>query len=436
MACDVPDRDVLSGVGRSERVAHEICLRSASETANATRGERRYRCVAVRSRCSPWSVAGAVLAGAFVANAAGFAVATSSPTVPGSLDATLAAAADRLRTERRERPTADGTANHAGAAEHYVEACRITQRAMEERGAELLGWHDVDHVLRVAETGRSGFRNLPPQELAEWRAAFAPALAQLRRGAQCRDGFVAAGDVPAWWRSNLASFVPAEIAMRCAEGDACEAVHLWLDLATFRLDLDETPSIGEWTQDRVANLPATAATLLEQGLEHLEPRMLVPPDLVNTVAPSTQGLRHAARIDWHWRCVLEARDHGFDPAAVHLAAWDEVLRHVDVLHPAEPALAARTAQWDLFLEVTADARTRSSIVAWWIDHAHRREQGRLSELAALRSLRLGLATRLRLPLPCLVDPTTDARFVVDEEGSAIVVRREPVIASRRWTRCP
>lgn len=362
---------------------------------------------------------------------AGVGVMSRLPEVPASVDEALSIANQRHRESLHDREPARGDGIAGAAGPHYVAALRIVQRLMREMQAGLVSWDDARQTFSV--TQGKGWRSLAAGELASFRADFAPALAEMQAGAQCRDADNSLTTYEAYLTATLAR---AEVTMRVAEGRADAAVELWLDLATFLLDADRA-LFGDWSADEIASLPPQAADQLAAGLDRLDARLCARQfDLVHELGPDILTVRSSSPVDWCWQEVIAAWDHGFDPSARHLAVYEQVIAHADILEPAGATNEARKAQWQLLEEVVAPIASSSSVVTFHLDFTKKGEQGSRHALALLRSLRIGLAARLGRELPVLIDPTTDAPFRVDEDGAFVVVHRTAPVPPDRWVRCP
>lgn len=364
---------------------------------------------------------------------AGAGVLSRLPDVPASLDAALVAA-DKAHEERlRDREPAGGSGSADRAAFHYAAAIAKVADALRAMRVELVSWNDERHALSVAVAEEKGWRRLAGDELAAFRTRVAPALAAMQTGARCRDATSRVTAHEAFWLTSVAA---AEVALRTADRDADAAVELWLDLATLQIDVGQMPARG-WSPDEIASLPEPAADRLALGLARLDARLdEMPFSLAHELRNNVLVLRSRSPVDWNWKEVLAACDHGFDPSARHLAIHDEVIAHADILEPAAPTVEGRAAQWQLFEGVTAEFVSTSDVVAFQLRFAKMSQQGRGHTLAHLRSLRIGLAARLGRELPVLIDPTTDAPFRVDEDGAFVVVHRTAPVPPDRWVRCP
>lgn len=362
---------------------------------------------------------------------AGVGVMSRLPDVPASLDEALAAANQRHRESLHDREPARGHGIADAAGPHYAAALRVVEERMREMQVGLVSWDDTHQTLSV--THGKGWRSLAAGELAALRANFAAALAEMQCGAQCR---YAVDTVTGYEVLVTRAFARAEIAMRVAEGRDDAAVELWLDLATFLLDADRELFV-DWSPDKIASLSPPAAELLAAGLERLDARLCARRfDLAHELDSAILELRSLSPVDWCWQEVLAASEHGFDPSARHLAAYEAVIHHADILEPEAPTAEAREAQWQLFKEVVAPIAADDRSVSFWLEHANNTDRARRLAPAWFRSLRIGLAARLGRALPPLIDPTTGAPFRVDEDGAFVVVHRRAPLPPDRWSRCP
>lgn len=373
-----------------------------------------------------------VAVGVALACFAGAGVLARVPDVPASLDAAIAAAEQRRADRLRDREPGCGEGTAGDAMQHYATAlCTLADRMREMRFA-LLSWNEASHTLSVAQ---DGWRPLRGEALRAFRTKLAPALAEMRIGARCRDASSTASNLAPFYAAELHLLALAEIAMRRAEGSAGDALALWVDLATFSLDVD-VALFSRWTPEDIAALPTEAAVSLAAALERIERRLVDPLDVVLTLRWRVDELRQTLPMEWSWQEGLAAWEHGFDASARHLAALEEAVAHVEVFEGTETTAAARDEQWQLFQAINDRTARTSCVVASWIEMTRARDRGRCFALADLRSLRIGLAARLGNELPGLIDPTTDAPFRVDEDGAFVVVHRAAPHPPDRWVRCP
>ncbi len=298
---------------------------------------------------------------------------------------------------------------------HYAVAAR-EHRAL----AGQFTWHELDEEPRL--DGKA----VTAERLAAIRAAWAPVVAAIERGARCvdRKPRAPAGllDLRLLWG------VRAEASARLAEGAELAAARLWLDLLTAVLDHDEIAEstcrswvrslMAFWNDARLARLGGETLDELQEGLARLDRRLDVADDPELTIAefvrPWLDGT--AAARGWTARERIGALRCGFDPTRQHLAGLDELIVAAAALVPPAATCDVREAQWRRFRALPRECGTwlTSRIEERIVDE----ERCRGDALAELRLLRLGAAFHRRLPLPRLRDPHADAPLRAETDGLA------------------
>jgi hypothetical protein len=300
-------------------------------------------------------------------------------SAPAPLEAAVLAAEERVQARNRGRQPAWGEMVEGAAFEHYAAALR------RQSGSAVLSQHHE----QVATDGCV----LTTDQRQVQRAASAPVLDSLCRGAHCcdaepqplRDGSLM---VLAWLGDE-------EVRLLLTETRWHPAVQLWLDVATFLLDVDEIawlPNHCEvWTDATSAPLPRAAAAELAAGIERLELRVQRPSDPMASMAPDIRAYLDGTYgiSEWPWSEVLAAAEWGFDPNARHLEAFAELMPALARLEPPEVTDAARKAQWQSVADV---ARTMGSgLVPVAVEGAYGDECTQRQLFLRLRQLRLVLA---------------------------------------------
>ena len=234
-----------------------------------------------------------------------------------------------------------------------------------------------------------------------------------------------------------------EVRARLADGDLLGAVQLSLDVATFELDLLQSPilidqmvacalltiSVGEtWRDEDLSRLDKPALELLAEGLEQIDarcPRVFDWRGEALLLANTLKQLGEEGELFADSPVSLRTFDYGWSE---RWAAADAVLQKVEMW---EELKTNGASSWNVRRQELCDVLESvevqgNPVLRVSFSNFVGAERSLRSSLASVRLLRLAVACRLGGELPELLDPLGAGSFEVSPLGDGAVVFRSGV----------
>ncbi len=328
-----------------------------------------------------------------------------SPTQgPTRFDAVVVAAKTRAKTQAGNRAAAWGETREGSAFACYLAATAALPEDLYAIGLTREQLTDMSWALR---DGR----------ICKLRLSWQTALQLVGDGAHSLDAMPHSQRAIRW--TDLSSVLRYEVALRLHEQRWDEAVELWIDSCTFQLDHGRWIDFDAWPDDHLRGLDRGAYQKLATGLSRLDIRLRLPTDFRGLLAVNAlEMLEGRLPTEWDWGQIVEAWEWGFDPAARHLADFDELLEQAAALEPTAATGLAREAQWRSFSRATSFCAGGYAGIVGRL--ARRKEKTTRQTLTGVRLIQLALAFHQRVTLPNLIDPFTGdpIRIMLDGDSAS------------------